>query len=218
LFVMLVTLSDAQIAGVLSASQSGRECALEFIVLEMPRDMVTGSHPLLGSQTACALKDKSPAATLLRNTVLGLARAAPGLSPSQRVSALAGVMGMLGVVDQAHGVSVDRRILQALAHIDSHLTDRTLSAATLAATLGISRQRLDDLFATALGRSAAAQIWQRRFTHAASLLRDPRRPQQLISEIAHASGFEDTGHFVRAFKRGFGQSPGKWRSGASPPQ
>ncbi len=231
----------AQVTGVLSASQSGRECALEpgdlcfldardafriegadsseFIVLELPRDAVTGTHPLLGSHTACAFKEKNPGTTLLRNTVMGVARAAPRLSPSQRVSGLAGILGMLGMVDQVHelGVSMDRRILHALAHIESHLTDKTLSAATLAATLGITRRRLDDLFATALGCTAAAQIWQRRFAHAAALLRDPHRPQQQISEIAHASGFEDTGHFVRAFKRRYGQTPGKWRSTASQP-
>jgi hypothetical protein len=124
----------AQLNGVLAASQSGRDCALEpgdlcfldaceaftlggagpseLIVLEMPRDGVTGTHPFLGSHTACALKDGSPGARLLRNTVLGLAGAAAYLSQSQRAAALVGVLGMLGVLDQAHTpqIPVDRPV------------------------------------------------------------------------------------------------------------
>jgi AraC-like DNA-binding protein len=225
----------AQLNGVMAASQSGRECALEpgdlcfldainafrlegtgsseFIVLELPRDAVTGVHPFLGSHTACALKDRSPGTRLLRNTVLGLAGAAAHLSQSQRAGALAGVLGMLGVLDQAQYPKepVDRRIVAALAYIELHLADRELSAVAIAGTLGISRRRLDELFITALGQPVAAQIWQRRFAHAASLLRDPLRAKQCLKEVAQASGFEDTTHFVRAFKRRYGQTPGKWR-------
>lgn len=229
----------AQLNGVLTASQSGRNCALEpgdlcfldaceaftlggagsseLIVLEMPRDAVTGTHPFLGSHTACALKDGSPGARLLRNTVLGLAGAAAHLSQSQRAAALAGVLGMLGVLDEAHipQVPVDRRVTEALAYIDLHLADRELSAVAIAGTLGISRRRLDGLFIAALGQPVATQIWQRRFAHAASLLRDPLRAQQCLRDIAQASGFEDTTHFVRAFKRRYGQTPGRFRGGCA---
>jgi AraC family transcriptional activator of tynA and feaB len=225
----------AQLNGVLTASQSGRDCALEpgdlcfldareafalggagsseLLVLEMPRDALTGTHPFLGSHTACALKDGSPGAKLLRNTVVGLAGAAAHLSQSQRAAGLAGVLGMLGVLEQAHvsQIPVDRRVMAALSYIELHLADRELSAVAIAGTLGISRRRLDGLFIAALGQPVATQIWQRRFAHAASLLRDPLRARQCLRDIAQASGFEDTTHFVRAFKRRFGQTPGKWR-------
>ena len=224
-----------QLNGIVQASQSGRECALEpgdvcfldagdafrlegadsteFIIMELPRDAVTGTHPFLGTHTACALKDRSPGARLLRNTVLGLAGAAAHLSQSQRAAALAGVLGMLGVLDEAlhPRVPVDPRIREALSYIELHLTDRELSAVAIASTLGISRRRLDGLFIAALGQPVAAQIWQRRFAQAASLLRDPSRARQCLRDIARASGFEDTTHFVRAFKRHYGQTPGKWR-------
>jgi AraC family transcriptional activator of tynA and feaB len=232
----------AQLNGVLAASQSGRDCSLEpgdlcfldaregftlggagsseFIVLEMPRDAVTGTHPFLGSHTACALKDASPGARLLRNTVLGLAGAAAQLSQNQRAAALAGVLGMLGVLDQAHIplIPVDRRVMEALSYIELHLADRELSAVAIAGTLGISRRRLDGLFIAALGQPVATQIWQRRFAHAASLLRDPLRAQQCLRDIARASGFEDTTHFGRAFKQRYGQTPGKWRIAAKTPE
>jgi len=232
----------AQLNGVLAASQSGRDCALdpgdlcfldpreaftlggtgpsEFIVLEMPRDAVTGAHPFLGSHTACTFKDGNPGTRLLRNTVLGLAGAAAHLSQSQRGAALAGVLGMLGVLDQAHTprIPVDRRVIEALSYIELHLADRELSAVAIAGTLGISRRRLDGLFIAALGQPVATQIWQRRFAHAASLLRDPLRAHQCLRDIAQASGFEDTTHFVRAFKRRYGQTPGKWRIAAEAPE
>jgi len=174
----------------------------------------------LGSHTACALKDGSPGARLLRNTVLGLAGAAARLSQTQRAGALAGVLGMLGVLEQAHTPKgpVDRRVLDALSYIELHLADRELSAVAIAGPLGISRRRLDDLFIAALGEPVSAQIWERRFAHAASLLRDPLRAQQCLKHIARASGFEDTTHFVRAFKRRYGQTPGKWRIAAEAPE
>ena len=224
-----------QLSGIVRVSQSGRGCALEpgdlcfldareafrvegadsseFIVLEMPRDAVTGMHPFLGSHTACALKDRSPGARLLRNTILGLAGAAAHFSPSQRAAALTGVLGMLGVLDQAlqPRMPVDRRIGAALSYIELHLADRELCAVAIAGTVGLSRRRLDELFIAALGQPVAAQIWQRRCAQAASLLRDPSRTQQGLQDIARASGFEDTTHLVRAFKRRYGQTPGKWR-------
>ena len=225
----------AQLTGSTTAAQSGRECVVEpgdlcfldaidafrvgstdsseFIILEMPREAVIATHPFLASRTACALKGKSPDTTLLRNTVVGLATAAPYLSPSQSASALAGVMSILGVVELAHehGPATERRIRDALAHIELHLTDRELSAVSIAARSGISRRRLDELFITAVGRPVAAHIWQRRFARAESLLRDPARGRQCIRDIARASGFEDAAHFVRAFKRRYGLTPGRWR-------
>jgi AraC-like DNA-binding protein len=225
----------AQLAGVLTATQSGRECVVEpgdlcfidardafriegadsseFIVLEMPREALIATHPFLSSRTACALKENSPDTTLLRNTIMGLASAASCLSPGQCAAALAGVMGILGVVDlpNEHGTAAERRVRDALSHIESHLTDRELSAVAIAARLGISRRRLDELFIAAVGRPVAAEIWQRRFARAVSLLRDPARDRQCIRDIARASGFEDTAHFVRAFKRRHGLTPGRWR-------
>ncbi len=225
----------AQLTGSTTVSQSSRECVVEpgdlcfldasdtfrvgsrdpaeFIILEMPREAVLATHPFLASCTACALKEKSPDTTLLRNTIVGLATAAPYLSASQSASALAGVMSILGVVDLAHehGAVAERRIRDALAHIELHLTDRELSAVAIAARLGISRRRLDELFIAAVGKPVAAQIWHRRFARAESLLRDPARDRQCIRDIARASGFEDTAHFVRAFKRRYGLTPGRWR-------
>jgi AraC-like DNA-binding protein len=225
----------AQLTGTLRATQSDRECAMEpgdlcfldacdafrvegpdsseFIILEMPREAVVATHPFLASRTACVLKEKRPDTTLLRNTLLGLATSAPCLSPSQSAAALAGIMSMLGAVDLAdeHGAAAERRMRDALSHIELHLTDRELSAVAIAARLGISRRRLDELFIAAVGKPVAAHIWQRRFARAEALLRDPDRDRQCIRDIARASGFEDTAHFVRAFKRRYGLTPGRWR-------
>jgi AraC-like DNA-binding protein len=225
----------AQLTGILKTTQSGRECAMEpgdlcfldacdafrvegpdsseFIILEMPREAVIAAHPFLASHTACVLKENRPDTTLLRNTLLGLATTAPCLSPSQSAAALTGIMSILGAVDlaDAHGAAAERRMRDALSYIELHLTDRELSPVAIAARLGISRRRLDELFIAAVGKPVAAHIWQRRFARAESLLRDPLRDRQCIRDIARASGFEDAAHFVRAFKRRYGLTPGKWR-------
>jgi AraC family transcriptional regulator len=54
---------------------------------------------------------------------------------------------------------------------------------------------------------------QRRLERGAALLRETLRP---ISDVALSSGFVDQSHFSKAFKKGYGVSPGRYRREVSP--
>ena len=60
------------------------------------------------------------------------------------------------------------------------------------------------------GTSYLTLVEQSQRARAESLLRDP---ELTVAEIAHALGYEDTANFGRAFRRWFGQSPGRYRRG-----
>ncbi len=222
------------LAGGLLAGQSGRECELaagslcfldarlgfrleskeptELIMVQMPGPAVLGTHPWLACRTATALLPEGPGTMLLRETVSGLARAAPLLGPPQRASALAGLIELLGVADlPCTAADPGWRIRAALALIELRLADRDLSPRMVAAAQGISRRRLDELFQLALGRPVAAHIWHRRLMRASEFLCDAQHARQSVAQVADANGFEDAAHFARAFKRRYGMTPGQWR-------
>lgn len=91
---------------------------------------------------------------------------------------------------------------------DSRLTDPDLSPATLAHELKVSVRTLYRAFA-ATDDSVAAYIRLRRLEQARLELTAPgARPS--VSEIAAHWQFADSSHFVRAFKKEYGQTPAEY--------
>ena len=227
-----------QLEGATAAVQCGRECSLaagDFCVLDglapfdlevagpasrivfvqMPRHAVLSRRDGLERRTAQAFDTQEPGAALLRHVLTNLLEAAPLLEVEQRTAALASVIQLLGVPRLPGGdVSASRnaeRIAAALSFIDAELADPTLTAARVATAQGLSRRRLDQIFAT-LGTSLSAQIWARRLSQAASDLLDPRFGDRTVTQIAFGVGFEDAAHFTRAFKRRYDCTPREWRN------
>jgi AraC family transcriptional regulator of arabinose operon len=103
---------------------------------------------------------------------------------------------------------MDHRVQFVLALLSTsrhrHLTD-------LAADVGLSVSRLSHLVKAETGRAIGEHIRVTRLRQAAELL--------LLSpagkkEIAFAVGFRRTSHFVQAFRRAFGRTPGQYRKDA----
>ncbi|MBP2328299.1 AraC-like DNA-binding protein [Kibdelosporangium banguiense] len=88
---------------------------------------------------------------------------------------------------------------------DSRLTDADLSGAVLARELNVSVRTLQRAFA-ATGEPAAAYIRRRRLEEACLALTASSRPPAL-SELAAHWQFADSSHFIRAFKKHYGQTP-----------
>ncbi|ACU74248.1 transcriptional regulator, AraC family [Catenulispora acidiphila DSM 44928] len=107
----------------------------------------------------------------------------------------------------------DRLHAAALADIDEHLTDADLSAAAVAARLGVSVRLLYSVFA---GRrhSFASEVRRRRLDHTWRDLRDPARTHLCVIDIAVAAGFADVTSFHRAFRREYGRTPAQVRRAA----
>jgi transcriptional regulator GlxA family with amidase domain len=81
--------------------------------------------------------------------------------------------------------------------------------ASLARTLGVSRRTLERRIKASLGLTAHRLALMIRMTQAKFLL---LQRSFSITQIAADTGFCDTSHFIRAFRRTEGMSPQKWQN------
>lgn len=98
----------------------------------------------------------------------------------------------------------------ARAFIDDHLTDPSLSAASVALGAGISERHLSRLFADA-GTSVPQHILARRLDLAHALLGRPENRDHRVVDVALRCGFTSTAYFSETFKRRFGATAGDVR-------
>ena len=97
-----------------------------------------------------------------------------------------------------------------LAWIEQCL-DQPLSLDEIAARAGLSPYHFSRLFTARMGRSVMAHVRGRRLVRGARRLCDD--PDLKLVELAFDCGFESQEAFTRAFKRVFGVSPGRFRTG-----
>jgi AraC-like DNA-binding protein len=114
------------------------------------------------------------------------------------------------IVSESQELTV-RRILH---YIDERLGDPALTCELVARENGISERYLRKLFQNK-GHGVAEWIWSRRLEKAREDLRNPRLAHRSITSVAYDWGFKDTGHFSRAFKTRFGETPREARAGAA---
>lgn len=222
-----------QIRGSTLTSQDGRVCCLEggqiclvdgtipfdlevvgafsqLMFLRMPRQLLLSKQPHLRQRTAAIFDPREAGTKLLSTVLLDVLQATAQLEQEQCTALLLALAQMLGVLksrpDDTHW-----RVQGALAFIDAHLSDASLTATRVAQAQQISRRRLDDIMLGAVGTSLTAQIWLRRLLQASDALLDPRQTRRSIGDIAFDCGFTDTAHFTRAFKRHYGCTPRRWR-------
>jgi AraC-like DNA-binding protein len=103
------------------------------------------------------------------------------------------------------------RIVKVLQAIEAGILDAGLSAATVAAQLGVT-PRYVHLLLEETGRTFSRHVLEKRLVRAMELLRDPRLCDRRIADIALEVGFVDLSHFNRAFRRHFGDTPSGMRA------
>jgi AraC-like DNA-binding protein len=103
------------------------------------------------------------------------------------------------------------RIVKVLQVIEAGILDAGLSAATVAAQLGVT-PRYVHLLLEETGRTFSRHVLEKRLVRAMALLRDPRLCDRRIADIALEVGFADLSHFNRAFRRHFGDTPSGMRA------
>lgn len=99
---------------------------------------------------------------------------------------------------------------QVLLWIEQQL-DQPLTLDLIAARAGLSPYHFSRLFSARMGRSVMAHVRARRLVRAARRL--SIEPDLQLVELALDCGFDSQEAFTRAFKRLFGVSPGRFRSG-----
>lgn len=112
---------------------------------------------------------------------------------------------------QAAGYALDSALLgRAKKLIEHNLDNGELSPRYIAAAMGISVRYLHRLFEPA-GLSFSRYVMKQRLDRAGRLLGDPGMNQYSIMQIALMSGFSDSAHFSRSFRKRFEYSPRDYR-------
>ncbi|WP_419911620.1 helix-turn-helix domain-containing protein [Hoeflea sp.] len=102
-------------------------------------------------------------------------------------------------------------LLRARSFIHANLADPELDRNAVAASVGLSVRRLNELFSKE-GNSLAGFIRSARLDRAAQDLADPRQAGRSISEIAMKWGFNNFQHFSKLFRSHFGHAPSDYRT------
>ncbi len=104
----------------------------------------------------------------------------------------------------------EKRLQDVLRFIDVHLSDPTLSIATVARGCGISPRYLSFLLQLN-GTPFSELVWDKRLKIASRWLASSKPGDIPISEIAYRVGFKSPAHFSRMFKRVFNMGPREYR-------
>lgn len=189
----------------------------DVIAVALPRERLEG---LLGSArnfVGVTLGDELPAAALARSFLVNLAKVGDRL-PAAAAVQMAGIGVDLLVASMAERLAQGTPkelqgtvvVQRAKAYVETHLGNPTLDPPQLAAAIGVSLRRLQQLFHER-GRHISEWIWQRRLEKAAQWLADPGLLHLQLGAVAYSCGFSSQAHFSRRFRDGFGMSPGEYR-------
>jgi AraC-like DNA-binding protein len=104
------------------------------------------------------------------------------------------------------------RLRAIQADVLEHIAEIDLSAATVAASHGITPRYVHKLFAC-YGTTFSEFVLRQRLDRVHRLLSEPRCAGHSISALAFDAGFNDVSYFNRAFRRQFGARPSDVRHG-----
>ncbi|MFF8852915.1 MULTISPECIES: helix-turn-helix domain-containing protein [unclassified Methylobacterium] len=230
-----------QIAGKSATVQDGREAVQEpgdilllanrpnvhisgpgnqSLVLELPRAPL---ERMLGSTqqyTALTLKRGSASVELVTTFLGELVNVHERLSAESatRIAAIGVDLIMASISerlaqDVPQSVYGNAVVQRAKAYVEANFSDPTLNPSQLAAAVGVSLRRLQQLFQER-GQYISDWIWHRRLAVAVAQLADPGCAHLSIGTLAYSCGFSDQAHFSRRFKAQYGMTPSEYRCAA----
>jgi len=186
--------------------------------LRMPRNLLARHVRNLDDLTAITVARQAGAGALLLAMVETLHRDLATLHPSSAVGVCEGITSIVaaGLRSlpsanlQAPTNLAAYHLARIKAYVHEHLGDPHLSAASIAAAIGLSADHVSRLF-RAEPVSLSRFVWQQRLEACRRDLADVRLARRNISEIAFSWGFSDAAHFSRTFMRQNALSPSAWR-------
>lgn len=107
----------------------------------------------------------------------------------------------------------DQRLEDIEEYVSRNLTDRSLSANTIAEACNISPRYLCYILKSA-GYTFSQLVWDKRLRKARKWLISPKMQNYLVHEIASMAGYKSAAHFSRAFKATYGCTPSEYREKA----
>jgi AraC-like DNA-binding protein len=195
------------------ASSDGSQSYL----LEVPRQRLETALGDPRRYAAVTMDGGAPGASVARTYLQELVRVGEALSPdmAQRMASIGIDLIIASLAEGlARDVPDDQRghatVQRAKAYVETHLGEPSLDPAGLAAAMGVSLRRLQELF-HARGRCVSEWIWERRLATAAERLADPAWAHVAIGAVSYHCGFASQAHFSRRFREQFGLPPSEFR-------
>lgn len=175
------------------------------LLLMLPAEEIRRSLP---SRQAFMVEQDTPAARLLLghlHTWAGLSdNLSPAVARSAKTAGLELFRGLLNdqvIDDEEFSAALARAAMDCIE--DRLLTDPDLSPSAIAASLHVSVRTLQRAFANE-GASVMGYVQKRRVERARAELLSS---SSTVSEIAARWHFTDSSHFIRSYKKRFGDSP-----------
>jgi AraC-like DNA-binding protein len=132
------------------------------------------------------------------------------LSPHEVTSSIYKSLVVADALPPATSTLVKQAVAHIQAHFDQHLTRQDIGAA-----VGVSKSYLNEIFAAELGLTPTDYLLRYRLSRARTLLCESALS---ITEVASATGFEDSAYFSRVFSKHMGCSPRAYRESPVHPQ
>ncbi len=211
-----VLMNNAEVGSIRLASAS------RFTTFRVPAAAIASLVPDIGAAIARPILAGDAALKLLVCYLAGALDTEALMTPELQQLAVTHVYDLLalalGATRDAAAIAAGRgvraaRLRAAKAFIMRHFARHDLSAATVAAHLGVTPRYVHMLFETE-DASLAESVLAQRLARAHRMLTDPRRNDRPISAIALDAGFSDLSHFNRTFRRSYGATPSDVRATA----
>jgi AraC-like DNA-binding protein len=211
-----VLMNNAEVGSMSLASAS------QFTTFRVPAKAIASLVPDIGAAVARAIPAGNAALKLLVGYLASALDTEALMTPELQQLAVTHVHDLLalalGATREAAAMAAGRgvraaRLRAAKDFIVQHLGRHDLSAAMVAAHLGVTPRYVHMLFATEV-ESFSEFVLARRLVRAHRTLADPRFAARPVSAIAFDAGFSDLSHFNRTFRRRFGGTPSEVRSHA----
>ncbi|WP_279578317.1 helix-turn-helix domain-containing protein [Methylobacterium sp. J-078] len=190
------------------------------LFLELPAHRLESALGPARLFSALNIGSQQPSVSLVRTFFNELVVVHDQLDPAtaERMSQI-GVDLMVAAIAERMAREVPNRVSgnllvqRAKAYIEANLHDPTLDPPHLAAAVGVSLRRLQELFHER-GRHISDWIWERRLAVGCLRLTDPGYAHLPIGLIACGCGFSSQAHFSRRFKDRFEMTPSEYRHAA----
>ena len=187
------------------------------LILDLPRDRLEAALGPSRLFSALRVDGDHASTTLARTYIQDLVAVADRLGPdaAARMASI-GIDLIVASLAERLAQEVPRPIhgnitvQRAKAYVETHLGDPSLDPPQLAAAMGLSLRRLQELFHER-SRHISDYIWERRLEVAAKRLTDPAYAHLSVGMVAYGCGFSSQAHFARRFKDRCGMSPREYR-------
>lgn len=189
-------------------------------VVQLPSTKLIERLPNAEMLTARRIDGQSGIGKLVRENVLAFADHVNGANPVLQSLLQDTLIDLIATGLASHGADKielsspeQQMMLRVKSFIRTNLGDPNLDRTRVAAEVGMSVRRLNDIFSKE-DSSLSAFIRKMRLEAVANDLRDHRFRRHSISEIAFRSGFSNLQNFSTVFRAHYGQSPRQYRANA----